>query len=1615
MYKSDTLSREIIMESIAFFDLETSTEGNNILDIGCKKSDDSCFHINSLDGFLQFIDDQKFLCGHNIINHDLKVLALKTSTDRFRKFKIIDTLLFAPILFPHKPYHRLLKDEKLQPEEINNPLNDSIKARDLFYDEVTVYRQLDEDLKSIYFMLLRDNPDFRSFFEYISFIPQDSKSVIELIHSRFREKICLNSDIPKLVSENPVELSYCLALINCADKYSITPPWVLKSFPQVERIIHLLRSNPCITGCDYCNRIHDPYVALKHFFKLSQFREFGKKPLQYEAVRAAIYNKSILVIFPTGGGKSLTFQLPALMSGESNKGLTIVISPLQSLMKDQVDNLENKDITDAVTINGLLDPIERSKYIERVRNGSASLLYISPESLRSKTIEKLLMERRIERFVIDEAHCFSSWGQDFRVDYLYIGDFIRTLQEMKNSGERIPVSCFTATAKPKVIEDIKSYFKEKLTIDLELFTSKVGRTNLNYKVSPNTTEEDKYNKLRNLIDSKDCPTIVYVSRTTKAKNLVLRLNNDGFVARAFHGKMDPGEKTENQNAFMHGDVRIMVATSAFGMGVDKPDIGMVIHYDISDSLENYVQEAGRAGRDENINADCFILYNEDDLGKHFTLLNQTRINFKEINQVWKAIKNITRTKEKMSNSALEIARKAGWDDNIKDIENRITTAIAALEDAKYLKRGHNEPRIYANSILVKTAQDAIDRINSSSRFDDRQKEKATRIIKSLISARSRKNATDEVAESRVDYIADNLGIVKEDVFKILTLLREEKILGDSKDLSAFIKEGDSKEKSIRITESFAEIEKRLFGEIEDHEKIYNIKELNELLSSSGCLSVSTDKIKRILNFWSIKNWIRKQNKEFSKNHILISPVQPKKFLNDKLEKRHHLAKFIIEYLYNKVRNEPVSGSGEIPVDFSMLELRDAYEKNNELFKHKIDPDDVEDTLFYLSRIEALKIEGGFLVVYNRLTIERLEKGSRIQYKKENYSKLQEFYENKVEQIHIVGEYAKKMVEDYQDALHFVDDYFNLNYNIFLNKYFKGERQSEIKNSLTPAKFRELTGTLSLEQYSVIKDHDSKYIVIAAGPGSGKTKLLVHKLASLLLMEDVKHEQLLMLTFSRAAATEFKKRLIQLYGNAANFIEIKTFHSYCFDLLGKVGSLGKSDEIISSAIQKIRAGDIEQCKITKTVLVIDEAQDMDQVQYELLKILMERNDEMKIIAVGDDDQNIFSFRGSDSRYMINIINELNAKKYELIRNFRSRKNLVSFTNQFVKSISDRLKQTAIIPFSNDNGRIRIIQYHSNNLIIPVVNDILNAELAGSTCVMTFSNYESLQIAGLLHEKGIKSRLIQSNEYFDLSNLVEIRFLLSYLKDTEVPTISGERWDSALKELTRKFDKSSNLESLTSLMREFDASNPRIKYYSDFETFVHESTYEDLIDHDSETVYVSTMHKSKGREFSNVFLMLSDFDIFSTENKRLLYVAMTRAKDNLTIHYNGKYFDNFFAENLNHFEDNIEYDEPNLISLQLTHHDVKLGYFIFSRSIIEKLTAGQKLMPDKDGCKNSQGKPVLKFSKLFQEKIDDFENRDYKLNEAKVKFILYWFDKESAEERLIVLPEVNFIRSVPYLSL
>ncbi len=1602
------------MKNIIFFDSEISQRTGKILDIGAITEIGEIFHSKKISEFIKFLNNAEYICGHNILRHDLSYLKNFLPNSLMKEFKSIDTLYLSPLLFPKKPYHKLVKDEKLQTSELNNPVNDSEKAKDLFFDEISAFNRLPDILKNIYFLLLKDQIEFKYFFEYLDYKISQTLPLTLMINEYFNGKFCSNSNLNNFIENFPVELSYSLAIIDCSDDNSITPPWVLKSYPQVDNILFLLKDKPCLTGCEYCNKTLNSHIGLKKYFGFDSFRTFEGESLQENAVNAALSNKSLLAIFPTGGGKSLTFQIPALMSGENSKGLTIVISPLQSLMKDQVDNLEKRGITIAVTINGLLDPIERGKSFERVKNGSASLLYISPESLRSRTIEHLLLGRKITRFVIDEAHCFSSWGQDFRVDYLYIADFIKSIQEKKNLTRQIPVSCFTATAKQKVIEDICKYFEDNLSIKLEIFRSKSSRTNLKYRVHNSKDEEEKYIKLRNLIESKNCPTIVYVSRTKKATELAKQLNDDGYNAKPFHGKMDVKQKTKNQNDFIAGNVQVMIATSAFGMGVDKKDIGMVIHYEISDSLENYVQESGRAGRDENISADCYVLFNEEDLNKHFILLNQTKISVKEIQQIWRTIKGITKFRSTVSNSALEIARKAGWDDTVAQIETRVKTAIAALEQAGYLKRGQNVPRVYADSILSKNAEQAIAKINNSASFDERQKIQAIRIIKMLISSKKRKEANDDAAETRVDYISDLLGIAKEEVINAILLMKAEKILADTKDLTVYIKQSETKNRSLMIVESFAQIENFLLSHLDDQERILQLKELNESALEYGCKKVSPQKIKTILNFWSITNHIKLHYHNYSKNHISIAFTQSTKHFKEKLEKKHTLSKFIVKYLFNKMKEIPNNKDSfrkEVLVEFSIQELIKNYKQELELFQYEVTIKEIEDALFYLSRIEAIKIEGGFLVAYNKLTIDRLEKNNKIKYKNEDYRQLENFYNSKIQQIHIVGEYAKKMLEDYNVALQFVDDYFQLNYFSFLKKYFPGSREDEIKMNITPNKFRQLFGTLSPRQLKIIKDNENRNIVVAAGPGSGKTRVLVHKLASLLLMEDVKHEQLLMLTFSRAAATEFKKRLLSLIGNAANFVEIKTFHSYCFDLLGKIGNLEKSDKIVSETAEKIQNGEVEPNRITKTVLVIDEAQDMDANEFALVKSLMNRNEEMRVIAVGDDDQNIFTFRGADSKYFEQFIKEKNSEKYELIDNYRSKSNLVEFTNQFVLKIQQRLKTTQIVANQKDNGNIKITQYHCNNLIIPLVQDVLSAELSGTTSVLTKTNDEALQITGLLLNEGMPAKLIQTNDEFNLFNLLEIR---SFIQDVSVEekstVISMDIWNNAKRKFSKKHKKSSNFELCKNLIKDFQITNPKTKYKSDFIAFIKESKLEDFITRENEMIYVSTIHKAKGKEFDNVFILLNNFNAESDDKKRLLYVAMTRAKSNLTIHYNGKFLNDINVDNLIYKDDRTLYSSPKQLIFNLTHNDIQLGYFKFIKYRINQLYSGQKLLINNEGLTNLNHKIIVKFSKRFQETKKTLEEKGFQLTTAKINFILYWKSKDEKNidepEVKIVLPELCF---------
>lgn len=1589
------------MMKTAFIDLEVDGRGK-ILDIGGVKAGQG-FHSARIPEFADFVSDCDCLCGHNIIGHDIKYLKPFLR----KEYVLVDTLYLSPLLFPQKPYHKLLKDDKILSEELNNPLNDSLKAQSLYDDEVMAFKALDKDFQQLYYDLLNEDIHFSGFFKSIEYVPSRKpfffrKSTAEQLRDILKGKICEHSNVESFVKEHKVECAYAAALISTDDRNSITPAWILHNYPSVENVIRGLRAVNCGDArCAYCSQKLNAEYSLKKWFGYDRFRTFGGEPLQENAVKAAIKGESLLAIFPTGGGKSLTFQLPALMAGETVRGLTVVISPLQSLMKDQVENLEKKGISEAVYINGLLSPIERRNALERVESGEASLLYIAPEQLRSKTIEKVLMSRTLVRIVIDEAHCFSAWGQDFRIEYMFIGEFIRHLQECKGLDTPIPVSCFTATAKPKVISDICDYFRDRLGITLKRFTTDVARTNLRYTVLFRASDEDKYQTLRNLLDGTKCPAIVYVTRTKAAEKIAERLGKDGFDAKAFHGQMEVNTKVKAQDDFMSGKVRIIVATSAFGMGVDKSDVGLVVHYEISDSLENYIQEAGRAGRDVNSQAECYVLYNDDDLNKHFILLNQTKLTLSEINQVWSAVKKLTAKHDCIHISALEIARKAGWEE-IRDVETKVKSAIAALETAGYLRRGMNSPRIFATSIVPRNMDEASERIERCPDFTEDDKLDARRIIKSLISERSRSRAGTAEAESRVDYLSDMLGIETRKVISIVERMRVAGILAKDDDMTAYLRLGQ-----LRKFKYYIQLEKFLVETVIGECTKFSLKEINEKAIASGIARSSVKDIRTILFFWTIRHYIEKR--PVTDDYIQIAAKVSASDLEKQIAVRNSIASFIVYRFKDNNKEE----DGEVKVGFSLAGLVGDY-NDSALFPEKIDVGMAEEALLFLAKTGILNLEGGFMVLYNKLQIERL-KDSKCRYKKDDYHNLDDFYKQRIQQIHIIGKYANMMVSDRKRAVEYVHDYFVMEFKSFIKKYFDAKEEKRIGRNVSERKYNELFGGLTQTQSAIINDNESRFIVVPAGPGSGKTYVLVRKLASLILLEDVKSEQLLMLTFSRAAAVEFKKRLRDLIGNAAEYVEIKTFHSYSFDILGRKGSVDDSGHIVADAVEGILRGRVERSRITKSILVIDEAQDLGMQEFELVKELIRLNDDMRVIAVGDDDQNIYEFRGSDSGNMKSLITDYGASVYDMMENFRSSEAVVSISNNYVKGMSNRLKSAPIICRRSDRGCVRLIHHASLDYEQAIVNEILSGAPGGTVCVLTATNDDALVISALLNKSGRRARLIRSNDGFYLRDLAEFRFFLDTIREFDAACLDNDTWTKSAEMVVEHFRGSECLEMFGNCLEAFNEECPGRKYISDFENFLLESRLEDFSKSRSSEIIVSTIHKAKGCEYDNVYISLKGLGDITDRERRMIYVGMTRAKNNLSVHYSNVNL--FLDKSLQGLiiEDNTVYGAPVEVLMQLSHRDVVLDIFKGCQDSLPGLLSGTGLFVSGDYLYAETGVrrvKVLRFSSAFRTQLSRMVSKGYLPVKAKVRFQVFWSYEEptgetgspTRSEIMIVLPDL-----------
>ena len=456
--------------------------------------------------------------------------------------------------------------------------------------------------------------------------------------------------------------------------------------------------------------INKTYNTLQQVFGFQSFL-----PGQEKIITAVLNGRSALAVFPTGQGKSLCYQLPALHL----PGLTLVISPLMALMKDQVDNLNRlTESTFAAALYGMLTPPERGDVLERIRLGDIAILYVSPEQLRNVSFRKVVKQREIGCWIFDEAHCLSRWGHSFRPDYLYVSRFIREMAAQQGVPPP-PVTCFTATAKRDVIEEIQQHFLKELSQQLILFDGGAERTNLDFEVQV-VNSADKRDHVKQLLmerlpNPEDGASVVYCATRKGTEDMAKWLQHSGLSAEAFHAGVDAPEKRRIQEEFIAGSIQHICATNAFGMGIDKDNVRLVIHADIPGSLENYLQEAGRAGRDKSL-ALCVLLYDKQDIETQFSLSAFSRLTRHDIAQILRGLRRAKRDdKNAVVITAGEILRDedvdAGFNSTDPMAATKVNTAVSMLERGDFVRRDQNKTNVLQVQPLVRSMDEAIEKID----------------------------------------------------------------------------------------------------------------------------------------------------------------------------------------------------------------------------------------------------------------------------------------------------------------------------------------------------------------------------------------------------------------------------------------------------------------------------------------------------------------------------------------------------------------------------------------------------------------------------------------------------------------------------------------------------------------------------------------------------------------------------------------------------------------------------------------------------------------------------------------------------------------------------------------
>jgi len=1452
---------------------------------------------------------------------------------------------------------------------------DARLAASLFADE---FRALDGMRQSepllfelLYFLLATpDRPDdqlalgMEQIFQALGGMKPAKPNALKLCAEMFVRRGCAGVPVDESLVQTSAQrqaLAYALTWLRVSGSNSVLPPWVRITYPTTGELIRRLRDVPCSSeSCAFCRKVHNAREQLRVFFGWEDFRAVPANPrgtsLQCDIVEAGMRGESLLAILPTGGGKSLCFQLPALVRNFRRGVLTIVISPLQALMKDQVDGLVRRTGTPfAAALSGLLTPLERGDVLRRVCMGEVAVLYVSPEQLRNRSFHKAIAQREIGCWVFDEAHCLSKWGHDFRPDYLYAGRFIREFSQ--EQGISIPpIACFTATAKRDVKEEILAYFKAQTGLELVQYEGGVERQNLRFEVQP-ISDHSKFERVHDLLSERLTEGCAIVFRATRADTEATAeyLREKGWKVERFHAGLTPPEKKRVQDEFLAGEIQVICATNAFGMGIDKEDVRLVIHVDTPGSLENYLQEAGRAGRDGRM-ANCVLLFEEADCERQFRMGAFSQLTRRDIAQILRGLRKAAKGgQQEIVITTGEILRDEDLETSIsaddRDADTKVRAAISWLERADFIQRDENVSQVFQARLLVKDLGQAAEKmaVLNLSQFEQRL---WMAILREVMNAGPLDHLTvdslallPEFAEFAKANAAANPEFISAKVLKIMGSMAQAGLMKRDMLLNAYVRYKVADHSRLRL-DRVLQLDRRLVDLLAEEEPDpegwmpLSLRLLNQRLNDEK-LECSTEILRALLKSLS------QDGRGFAGMHGSIElrsfaqdacrvrvKRRPWSAISELADKRRRAASLVLDVILAKIPAD-TPARADLLVEFSFEELLKVIDQDLLLRSELKEPAAaLERALMYLHEQRVIILQQGLAVFRAAMTIRLQPQAKGEKYKASDYQPLEHHYQERVLQVHVMSEFARRGLERIQEALGLVLAYFSLGKDEFVRRYLSTKPEL-LKHATTAQSYQRIvTDLANPAQIKLVTAPIGRNLLILAGPGSGKTKTVVHRCAYLLRVERVRPQSVLVCCFNRHAAIELRRRLRELAGDDARGVTILTYHGLAMRLLGYsfAGRSGRNsspidfDSIITDALKLLRGETtppgFEPDEVRDRLLagfqyiLVDEYQDIDQPQYELIsaiagKTLDDPDLKLSILAVGDDDQNIYAFRGTNVEFIRRFRQDYDAEVHYLVDNYRSTRHIIEAANQFIASNQDRMKtehpiridrNRQMLPAGGDfgrndsvtQGRVQVIRVSGSpaqaQAVIAEIQRLRGLGVGEWSQIAVLSNAhrELAQVRALAEAAAIPIRWVaQRDKMPPLHQIREVRQFLQHLGSMH----------NALK-------RTSELRSLATAMFGEENYNPWVRFLfrlldgwsvesGDAELPVFEALeflYEACAESRREFSYgdgvtLSTVHSAKGTEFDHVIMvgswLVPEDPAKLEENRRTFYVGMTRARKSLTI--------------------------------------------------------------------------------------------------------------------------------------